>query len=180
MTNYTYIGNADPSENTTVLVLRNGTLKLPLWHYADLTSPEYTALAARYSLLPGAYGEPAEIGQAGSSKTLYLPINFLVSGLLDSSLVVPDVTIPIATGQASRIVAVRARIETGTSVDVQVRRNGSATGFALLNNVTTSWQTMSPAPNVSLTDQDAIDFTLADFQGSPSNLAVAVTVEHTV
>lgn len=176
---YTYIGNADPLEHTSLLVLRGGTLKIPIWTYADLTADEVASLSSRYTLVAGQYGNPAPAPTGDGSFTFRTAINFLVGGVIDGAVVLPDATIPVASGQTVKIVEVQARIENGTRVDVQLRRNGSAAGFALINNVTTAWTPMSPAPDITVANLDTIDFTLSDFAGDPENLSVSVILEHT-
>jgi hypothetical protein len=68
------------------------------------------------------------------------------------------------------------RVESGTSVDVTVRRNASAIGTA--KTVTGSKQTF--AYSQALSDGDALDLTFANPVGSPTDIGVTLVVEHVV
>lgn len=62
---YTYLGNLDPSERTTRLVLRAGGLVLQLGYSADITTDEHDELYTRYDLVLGQLGPlvtPSSIG----------------------------------------------------------------------------------------------------------------------
>lgn len=53
---YTYTGNLDPGERTSVLVLRDGALRVPIMSWADFTAPELAFLQTRFVLVPGMIG----------------------------------------------------------------------------------------------------------------------------
>lgn len=86
---YTYIGNLDPSERTTALVLRGGALILRLGRSADLTMDEYDELFERYNLVPGSVPPPVPPAASGAVTT---------DGVGD--LYGPDGTLILATASA--------------------------------------------------------------------------------
>jgi hypothetical protein len=74
------------------------------------------------------------------------------------------------------IVQVIGKIESGTSIDVTLRRNGTNVGSA--NTVTTTKQTFSYFQTV--TDGDALDLAFSNAVSSPADLGLAIVLEYVV
>jgi hypothetical protein len=100
-------------------------------------------------------------------------VRMAVSGALSSSNNIPDYFVALATGQTSKLVNVVAKVESGTSIDLQMRRNGTNLGTAHTITATKS----APAYTQALSDGDSLDFTLANPVGSPVDLAVTLVIE---
>jgi hypothetical protein len=96
---------------------------------------------------------------------------YVIGGTLDAALVVPDLHIAKSATQAPTLVSLIAKIESGTSIDVTVRRNGSALGTA--KTVTTTKQTFSYSQ--ALADGDALDLTLSNPVGTPADLGATLS-----
>jgi hypothetical protein len=101
---------------------------------------------------------------------------FVIGGALDATIDVPDLFIPEAASQAATIVQLVAKLDSGTSIDVQVRRNGANVSTAKTVTSTKQSFTLSQA----ITDGDALDLTLANPVGSPSDLGATLILEHVV
>jgi hypothetical protein len=101
---------------------------------------------------------------------------YVIGGTLDAALVVPDLHIAKSATQAPTLVSLIAKIESGTSVDVTVRRNGSALGTA--KTVTTTKQAFSYSQ--TLADGDALDLVLSNPVGPPADLGATLVVEHVI
>jgi hypothetical protein len=101
---------------------------------------------------------------------------FLIANALDATIVVPDLYISETAKQSAVIVSLVAKIESGTSIDVQVRRNGANVSTA--KTVTSAKQSF--ALSQAITDGDAIDLVLSAPVGSPRDLGATVIIEHTV
>jgi hypothetical protein len=115
-------------------------------------------------------------GPAGLPSPFRTSHGYVIGGTLDAALVVPDLHIAKSATQASTLLSLVAKIESGTSIDVTVRRNGSALGTA--KTVTTTKQTFSYSQ--ALTDGDALDLTLANPVGTPADLGATLVVEHVI
>lgn len=89
---------------------------------------------------------------------------------------VPDFNFSKTGNQTSTLVSLIARVESGTSIDVQVRRN--AANVSTAKTVTGSKQTF--ALSQALADGDALDLTLANPVGSPKDLGGTLIIEHVV
>jgi hypothetical protein len=100
----------------------------------------------------------------------------LISDAVNSAVVVPDMHVAAASGQAVTLVSMIARLESGTSIDVTIRRNASTVGST--RTVTTTKQTFSYSQ--ALTDGDALDLVFATDVGSPEDLGVTLVLEHVV
>lgn len=98
-----------------------------------------------------------------------------VPGSLTASMVIPGFFVPVGAGQAVSVVGVRAKIGSGTSLAVQLQKNGSSVGSAV--SVTTTAATT--ALSSSLADGDLLSVTTASPSGSPQNLSYTVILEHT-
>lgn len=109
-----------------------------------------------------------------STATMRTPHGFLVGGDINAVVVVPDLYVPEASNQVTTLVAVIARLDSGTSIDVTVRKNGGAVGTA--KTVTTTKQTFSYSDAIA--NGDAFDLTFANPVGSPKDLGVTLILEH--
>lgn len=120
-----------------------------------------------------------EANPAPETKTWLEAIRFLVSGTVDAATNFPNAYVPIAAdGQTVTVKGVKARIESGTSIDVQLRRNGANLGSSLNDVGSGAWA--SQTLNQALSDADELDVVLSDPQGTPKDLAVIVILQHTV
>lgn len=129
MSVYTYIGNLDPSERTTALVLRGGALILRLGRSADLTTDEYDELFERYNLVPGSIPPPVPPSASGNITTdgvghIYGPDGTLLIAvsepgdpLAGDSLVATDASGKITDGPATASVVT---VASGTPTAGQV------------------------------------------------------------
>jgi hypothetical protein len=84
--------------------------------------------------------------------------------------------LPETATQTSTIVQLVGKIESGTSIDVQVRLNGTNVGTA--KTVTSTKQTFTLSQAVS--NGDALDLTLANPVGSPKDLGATLVLESVV
>lgn len=109
-----------------------------------------------------------------STATMRTPHGFLIGGDINAAVVVPDLHVPEASNQATTLVAVIARLDSGTSIDVTVRKNGGAVGTA--KTVTGAKQTFSYSDAIA--NGDAFDLTFANPVGSPKDLGVTLILEH--
>lgn len=121
---------------------------------------------------PGIQGTPG----TGGAMTFRTSHGFLIGGPIENTTIVPDFSFAKTNKQTSNLVLVIARIESGTSVDVRVRRNGQ------LLNVS---RTITPvkatfAYNTALSDGDVLDLSFENSLGLPTDLGVTLVIEHTV
>lgn len=142
MSVYTYIGNLDPSERTTALVLRGGALILRLGRSADLTTDEYDELFERYNLVPGSIPPPVPPSASGNITTdgvghIYGPDGTLLIAvsepgdpLAGDSLVATDAggkitdgpaTASVVSGSSDQLVTAKGDMIVGASNGVRAR-----------------------------------------------------------
>ena len=121
-------------------------------------------------------GNPVELPIMIGAVTFRTSHGFLIEGVIDTSIVVPDFMFSKTTNQTSILKAMIARIESGTSVDVSVRSNASVLGTA--KTVTSTKQSFSI--NQALSDGDALDLVLSNLVGVPTNLGATLVIEHIV
>jgi hypothetical protein len=93
-----------------------------------------------------------------------------------TALALPPIFVPEAGLQDTRLIGARAVIGSGTSVAVQVRRNGIAVGTPI--TVTTAAATT--AFSQALADTDTLGLVLSSLAGSPADLSVTLLLEHHV
>jgi|tagenome__1003787_1003787.scaffolds.fasta_scaffold20958766_2 hypothetical protein len=101
---------------------------------------------------------------------------FMVAGPVAPTFVVPDFYVTGALKQTSRLIGIIARLDSGTSVDVSVRRNGTVIDSPI--TVTTFKSYASYGQDVF--DGDALDLTFANPVGDPTDLGVTLIIEHTI
>lgn len=89
---------------------------------------------------------------------------------------IPPFFVPVPSGQRVALVGMRHRINSGTSVSIEIHRNGVlATGFSA--SATTTSTTTDPA-NVALADNDTLALVVTAVSGTPKNLTVSVFLEY--
>lgn len=110
------------------------------------------------------------------TKVVRVGHTWAVGGALNAGINVPQIFVPEASGQSTVLVAARSMIGAGTSIDVQVQRNGSNVGSAITVTTTAATTTFSQA----LSDMDALDIVLSSPSGSPVDLSFTLVLEHTV
>lgn len=135
----------------------------------------------------GPQGDPGPMGPAGpqgepgdpslGTVVFRTAHGFLVAGDIDTSINVPDFYFFKATAQSSKLVSVETRLESGTSVGVGVRRNGTLIGGVTITVTTTR---LSQSYDQVLSDGDALDLVFTDPIGGPTDLGVTLVIEHTV
>jgi hypothetical protein len=101
---------------------------------------------------------------------------YAISGDLSSIVVVPDIHVAKTATQTVTLVSLIAKIESGTSIDVTVRRNGTAVGAA--RTVTTTKQTFTYSQ--ALADGDALDLVFANPVGTPKDIGATLVTEQVV
>lgn len=88
------------------------------------------------------------------------------------------VFVPVASGQTTKLIALRARINAGTSATVKLQKNGvDITGFTGIV-VTTTAATTDPA-DVTLADNDLIALIVTAVSVNPKNMSVSLYLEDT-
>jgi hypothetical protein len=100
---------------------------------------------------------------------------FLIGGSIDSTVNVPDLIYSKATNQTSTLVGLTARIESGTSIDVNIRRNGSVVSTVTVTGIKETF-----ALSQALSDDDALDLTFANPIATPKDLGATLIIEHVV
>jgi hypothetical protein len=83
--------------------------------------------------------------------------------------------VPLRSGQASTLIGLRAKIGSGTSIGVQLKRNGSNLGSVITVTTTVATTVFSQA----LAADDELTLVLSSPAGTPSNLGMTLYLEHT-
>jgi hypothetical protein len=78
--------------------------------------------------------------------------------------------------QAAVLYGIRTKIASGTSVGVQVKRNGSNVGSVITVTTTAATTTLG---SVALSDNDEITLVLSSPVGTPTHLSATLILEHT-
>lgn len=100
-----------------------------------------------------------------------------VLGPTANALNVPSMFMSLAAGQATNIVGVRAKIGSGTSIAVQLTKNGVNVGGAV--TVTTAAATTSLGPT-AVASNDDLDIVLSAATGNPADLSYTLILEHSI
>ena len=87
----------------------------------------------------------------------------------------PSYFVPIATGQISQLLGVRAKIASGTSVVCQLQQNGTNIGTAVTVTPTKATTLFTP---IALVDGDEIALVTSSPTGNPTNLSITAIMEH--
>jgi hypothetical protein len=125
---------------------------------------------------PGPQGPPGPAGPAGVTQPFRLGHTWGLVGDVTVITTLPSLFIPLRAGQASALAAVRAKLGSGTSINVQVKRNGLDVGSPI--TVTPAAWTTSLG-NVALADGDEVTVVLSSPIGNPSDLGITLILEHT-
>lgn len=110
-------------------------------------------------------------------------ISFAIAGEIlvpvGNSDVIPQVFVPIRSGQTAKLTRCRYSIGAGTSATFKIQRNGAdATGFIGMIATTTAAET-NPT-DITLSDNDRLQIIVTAVSGTPANMSVALILEHTV
>jgi hypothetical protein len=84
---------------------------------------------------------------------------------------------PLVGTQAAILYGIRAKLGGGTSVGVQVTRNGSNVGSVITVTSTAATTTLG---SVALADGDALALVLSAPTGSPTNFGATLILEQTL
>lgn len=116
------------------------------------------------------------------TKTVRIPHTFTISGEVKVASgddnYIPPFFVPVPAGQAVKVVALRHRINSGTSATVLLMRNGSSLS-PFTSTVTTTTGTTDPA-DVTLADGDSLALVVNAVSGTPKNLTCTVYLDYTV
>ena len=110
------------------------------------------------------------------AKTFRTGHTWAIPGALTAGQAVPPIFVPEASGQTSTLVGVRAKLASGTSVGVQLQRNGSNLGSVITVTPTAA----STAFSQAITDLDQLGVVLSAPVGTPTDLSFTVILEHVV
>jgi hypothetical protein len=99
-----------------------------------------------------------------------------LAGDVTAITVLPSLFVPLTGTQQAILVGLRAKLGSGTSVGVQVKRNGANVGGVI--TVTTTAATTSLG-GVVLADGDELTLVLSSPVGLPSHLGATLILEHT-
>jgi hypothetical protein len=120
-------------------------------------------------------GPPGPAGPAAPS-TFRDGHTWAYIGDLTAVTVLPSIFVPIVSPQAAKLVSIRARIGSGTSIGVQVKRNGANVGGVITVTPTAATTSLG---SVALADNDEVTLLLSSPSGAPANLSATVILEHT-
>ena len=98
-----------------------------------------------------------------------------MGGVLTAGMILPVIFVPKRANQSVTIVGARAMIQSGTSVGVQLTRNGTAVGGVMTVTTTPSLVSFTQA----LSDGDRLGLVTSAPVGSPSDMSYTVLLEHT-
>jgi hypothetical protein len=101
---------------------------------------------------------------------------FALVGDVSSLTTMPSFFIPVTGTQAQVLYGIRCKIASGTSVSLQVKRNGTNVGTAISVTTTAATTTLG---NVSLAADDELTFTLSSPVGTPTNLTATFYLDQT-
>lgn len=114
----------------------------------------------------------------GAGGTYSQTQTYAIAGEITGGMTVVPFSVFLASGETAALSEVRASIESGTSVDVAVRVNGTpVTGY---NPVTvTTTRATTDAADATISDGDDIDLVISSAIGTPSDLSVSINIERT-
>jgi hypothetical protein len=101
--------------------------------------------------------------------------SWVIMGALLAATIPPFFT-PLAAAQNSKILGVRAKIGSGTSIVAQLTQNGTNIGSAV--TITPTKITTTFGTPITFADGDEIGLVLSSPTGSPANLSLTVIMEH--
>jgi len=114
--------------------------------------------------------------QAAPSKTIRAGSTWAVLGDLTSVTTLPSTHVPLASGQSATLVGLRAKIASGTSITVQVKRNGSNLGSTIVVTTTVATTAFSQA----LSADDELTILLSSPSGTPTTLSATMYLESSI
>jgi hypothetical protein len=121
-------------------------------------------------------GPPGPQGPPGITQPFRLGHTWGLVGDVSDLTTLPSIFIPFNGTQAAKLVGIRTKLASGTSVGVQVKRNGSNVGGVI--TVTTA-STMTSLGNVAISADDELSMVLSAPVGTPTHLSATLVVEHT-
>jgi hypothetical protein len=102
---------------------------------------------------------------------------FALVGDVSAITGMPSFFVSLIGSQTAVLYGIRADIASGTSVGVQVVKNGTNVGGVITVTPTTATTTLG---SVALADNDELTIVLSAPVGTPTNLGVSLIIEHTV
>lgn len=118
-----------------------------------------------------------------ASKTFRIPHTFTIPGIVSvpsgDTDYVPGMFVDLPAGQTATISLARARINSGTSATVQLKRNGTGICTATAVTTTSADIAMTSAP-VALADNDYLQIVVSIISGTPKNLSFTAFIDYTV
>lgn len=116
---------------------------------------------------------------AGDLKTIRIPHTWGITDEIKVAVGDADYITPfwvsLPAGQTARFRGGRARINSGTSVTFDIRRNGTAISAGQVATPTAA----SFANDVALADNDQLELVVTAVSGTPRNLSVTIFIEYT-
>lgn len=124
----------------------------------------------------GDTGTTGSQGIPGITRPFQLGHTWGLVGDVSLLTTLPSIFIPFNATQAAVLVSVRTKLASGTSVGVQIKRNGSNVGSVITVTPTAATTSLG---NVALAANDELTLVLSAPVGTPTHLTVTVIVEHT-
>lgn len=123
----------------------------------------------------GSQGIQGVQGPVGITRPFRLGHTWGLVGDVSALTTLPSMFVPMLGTQAASLIGVRTRLGSGTSVGVQLRRNGGNLGSVITATGTAATTAFSQA----LAADDELTIVLSSPVGTPSNLGVSLFIEHT-
>lgn len=123
----------------------------------------------------GAAGATGPQGPAGFVNPFRLGHTWALVGDVSALTTLPSMFVPLRSGQTATLIGLRAKLGSGTSVGVQVKRNGSNLGSVITVTGTAATTAFSQA----LTADDELTLVLSSPTGTPTHLGMTLYLEHT-
>jgi hypothetical protein len=123
----------------------------------------------------GSQGIQGIQGPVGITRPFRLGHTWGLVGDVSGLTTLPAMFVPLLGTQAAALIGVRTRLGSGTSVGVQVRRNGGNLGSVITATGTAATTAFSQA----LAADDELTIVLSAPVGTPTNLGVSLFIEHT-
>lgn len=105
----------------------------------------------------------------------YVGHTWTVGGALSAGMGIPSFFVPVAAGQVVAVVGVRAKIASGTSIAIQLTKNGSNVSSAVTVNATPTTTSLS----TTIANGDELGITTASPTGVPADLSFTVVLSST-
>lgn len=121
-------------------------------------------------------GPIGNTGAPGVVKPFLTGHTFALAGDLSLFGTLPSFFIPKAATEVVEIIGLRAKIASGTSVGVQVRKNAANVGGVITVTPTAAYTALGP---VTCADGDETTIVLSALTGTPTSLGATITVRVT-